>query len=114
MVAPSYVGPLGRLVEAGMVMDGCTPRIRIVFLLCDRRVCLCCRLVGADSSAPLSPLFLTAAGMTGAVEAIVYTPVDLVKVRGHPQTITSCPAANDSQVWEGRGWGFRCPEAILS
>lgn len=39
------------------------------------------RLFNADSKLPTSAPFLIAAGCTGAVEALVYTPVDLVKTK---------------------------------
>lgn len=39
------------------------------------------RLFGADTSRPLSGAFLLAAGCTGLAEAMVFTPIDLVKTR---------------------------------
>lgn len=39
------------------------------------------RLLDADSSRPLSGAFLLAAGFTGLAEALVFTPIDLCKVR---------------------------------
>lgn len=37
------------------------------------------RLLDADSSQPLAPAFLLAAGCTGLAEASVFTPIDLVR-----------------------------------
>ncbi len=39
------------------------------------------RLLGADPAQPLSGRFLLAAGFTGLAEALVFTPIDLVKTR---------------------------------
>ena len=39
------------------------------------------RLLDADSARPLSGAFLLAAGFTGLAEAMVFTPIDLCKVR---------------------------------
>lgn len=39
------------------------------------------RLFGAESSRPLSGPFLFAAACTGLAEALVFTPIDLVKTR---------------------------------
>lgn len=51
-------GPLCRLVEAGMVMDVCTPRILIVFLLCDWRVRLVLQAGGGGLERPAEPALL--------------------------------------------------------